>query len=76
MQERTFRQDLIGQDESLEDLLSRLKAQLSRPKARPRRYPPPDNGHFVTSRRPPGGLGGAEAPMPKPEPDLVDCYAC
>ena len=59
MSERTFRKDLAGSDESLDDFLSRLKAQLSRPKARPDRDVPPDFGHFVTSRRPPGGAGGA-----------------
>ncbi|MFZ5719495.1 MAG: hypothetical protein ACOY5Y_08525 [Pseudomonadota bacterium] len=74
MQERSFRQDLTGSDESLDDLLSRLKAQLSRPRARPGRYPPPDSGHFVTSRRPLGGCGGAEAPVPKERPP-ADCYA-
>jgi hypothetical protein len=75
MTERSFRQDLAGSDESLDDLLARLKAQLSRPKARPGRYPPPDSGHFVTSRRPLGGAGGAEAPLPKAEPPVQDCYA-
>jgi hypothetical protein len=75
MQERSFRQDLTGSDESLEDLLVRLKAQLTRPKARPGRYPPPDSGHFVTSRRPLGGAGGAEAPLPA-ERAPADCYAC
>lgn len=74
MQERSFRQDLTGSDESLDDLLSRLKTQLSRPKARPGRYPPPDSGHFVTSRRPLGGAGGAEAPLPV-ERAAPDCYA-
>ena len=74
MQERSFRQDLTGSDESLDDLLSRLKSQLSRPKARPGRYPPPDSDHFVTSRRPMGGAGGAEAPLPI-EPPPQDCYA-
>jgi len=74
MQERSFRKDLTGSDESLDDLLSRLKAQLSRPKARPGRYPPPDSDHFVTSRRPLGGAGGAEAPLPV-ERALPDCYA-
>ena len=74
MQERSFRQDLTGSDESLDDLLSRLKAQLSRPKARPGKYPPPDSGHFVTSRRPPGSSGGAEAPLPV-ERALPDCFA-
>ncbi|MEW5686207.1 MAG: hypothetical protein AB1942_14925 [Pseudomonadota bacterium] len=76
MQERSFRQDLTGSDESLEELLSRLKGQLLRSKARPGRYPPPDSGHFVTSRRPLGGLGGAEAPLPKPDHGLADCRAC
>ncbi|RAK69142.1 hypothetical protein [Phenylobacterium kunshanense] len=74
MEERSFRQDLTGSDESLEDLLSRLKALPSRPKARPGRYPPPEWGHFVTSRRPPGGAGGAEAPVPVERP-AADCYA-
>ena len=74
MQERSFRQDLTGSDESLDDLLSRLRAQLSRPKARPGRYPPPDSGHFVTSRRPLGGAGGAEAPLPV-ERAVPDCFA-
>lgn len=72
MQERSFRQDLTGSDESLEDLLARLKAQ--RPKARPGRYPPPDSDHFVTSRRPLGGAGGAEAPLPV-ERARPDCFA-
>ncbi|HEX7885227.1 MAG TPA: hypothetical protein VF474_04560 [Phenylobacterium sp.] len=75
MEERSFRQDLTGSDESLNDLLSRLKAQLSRPKAWTKRNPPPDFGHFVTSRRPLGGCGGAEAPVPKPERGLADCCA-
>lgn len=74
MEERSFRQDLTGSDESLDDLLSRLKAQLSRPKARPGRYPRPDSGHFVTSRRPLGGAGGAEAPLPV-ERSVPDCCA-
>ena len=72
MQKRSFKPDLAGSDESLDDLLSRLKAQLSRPKARPGRYPPPDSGHFVTSRRPRGGAGGAEAPLPKMDHGLAD----
>lgn len=76
MQERSFRQDLTGSDESLDDLLSRLKAQLSRPKAWTTRHPPPDDlGHFVTSRRPLGGAGGAEAPIPKIERPPADCHA-
>ncbi|WP_293907189.1 hypothetical protein [Phenylobacterium sp.] len=68
-------QDQTGSDESLDDLLARLKAQLSRPKAPPRRFRPPDSGHFVTSRWPRGGTGGAEAPLPKAEPPVQDCYA-
>jgi hypothetical protein len=75
MRERSFRPDLTGSEESLDDLLSRLKAQLSRPKARPGRDIPPDFGHFVSSRRPKGGAGGAEAPLPKPERGLQDCLA-
>jgi hypothetical protein len=75
MQERSFRQDLTGSDESLDDLLMRLKAQLSRPKTRAGRNPPPDFGHFITSRRPLGGAGGAEAPLPKMESPLPDCFA-
>lgn len=75
MQERSFRQDLTGSDESLEDLLSRLKAQLVRVRARTGRYPPPDSDHFVTSRRPLSGAGGAEAPLPKVEKPPADCCA-
>lgn len=74
MPKHSFRPDLAGSDESLEDLLTRLKAQLSRPKARSRRYPPPDFGHLVTSRRPTGGAGGAEAPIPVERP-LPDCHS-
>jgi hypothetical protein len=75
MTERSFRKDLAGSDESLEDLLARLKAELSRPKVRPGRFRPPGEGHFVTSRRPFGGAGGAEAPLPKAEAPIPDCYA-
>ena len=75
MEERSFRKDLKGSDESLDDLLSRLKAQLSRPRARRPRNPPFDDGCFVTSRRPPGSAGGAEAPVPKPDAGLADCRA-
>ncbi|MGA0606922.1 hypothetical protein ACO2Q0_13085 [Phenylobacterium sp. VNQ135] len=73
MHERSFRPDLTGSDESLDDLLTRLKVQLSRPKARP--GPDPDEGHFVTSRWPRGGAGGAEAPLPTAERPLADCFA-
>jgi hypothetical protein len=75
MTERSFRKDLTGSDESLEHLLARLKVQLSRPKAKPGRFRSPDEDHFVTSRRPLGGAGGAEAPLPKAEPPIQDCYA-
>ena len=75
MSTRSFRPDLTGSDETLEDLLSRLKSQLSRPKVRPGRDLPPDFGHFVTSRRPRGGAGGAEAPLPKVEKGLADALA-
>lgn len=74
MQERSFRKDLTGSDESLEDLLARLKAQLTRPKAWTTRFPPNDFGEFVTSRRPLGGAGGAEAPIPPDRPP-ADCHA-
>jgi hypothetical protein len=70
MTDRTFKPDLMGSDETLEALLERLR---SFGKRRPAgRNLPPDFGHFVTSRRPRGGAGGAEAPMPKetPAPDL------
>jgi hypothetical protein len=71
--EHSFRPDLTGSDESLDDFLTRLKAQFSRPKVRPGRGP--DEGHFVTSRWPRGGAGGAEAPLPHPERPAVDCFA-
>ncbi|MBW8814748.1 MAG: hypothetical protein JF588_15110 [Caulobacterales bacterium] len=74
MQERSFRKDLTGSDESLDDLLARLRAQLTRPKAWTSRNPPSDFGEFVTSRRPHGGAGGAEAPVPVEKP-RVDCHA-
>jgi hypothetical protein len=62
MAHRTIRPDLAGTDETLEALLERLR---SLKKLAPRRRnPPPDFGHFVTSRRPRGGAGGAEAPIP------------
>ena len=79
MTERSFRQDLTGSDESLEDLLARLKSEPPRPKLKPRLGPrwfrPPDADHFVTSRGPRGGLGGAEAPLPKADPPPADCFA-
>jgi hypothetical protein len=70
MTDRTFKPDLAGSDESLEALLTRLRSfRKFVPKGR---NLPPDFGHFVTSRRPRGGAGGAEAPIQvdAPLPDL------
>jgi hypothetical protein len=74
MTDRTFKPDLTGSDETLEALLERLRAFSKRRPAPAGRDLPPDFDHFVTSRRPRGGLGGAEAPMPKDVP-LPDLYA-
>jgi len=41
---------------------------------RPRPDGPSDWDSFVTSRRPPRGAGGAEAPIPNDRP-LSDAYA-
>jgi hypothetical protein len=73
MADRTFKADLTGSDETLEHLLARLRATLRRP-VRPRRDGPTDWDSFVTSRRPPSGAGGAEAPIPCDKP-LSDAYA-
>jgi hypothetical protein len=72
MTDRTFKPDLTGSDETLEALLERLRSFGKRRPAPGGRNLPPDFGHFVTSRRPRGGAGGAEAPVPieKPQPDL------
>jgi hypothetical protein len=75
MHERSFSPDLTGSNESLDDLLSRLKFQLSRVKARPGRDLPPDEDHFYTGRWPKGGCSAAEAPLPKADKSLADCYA-
>jgi hypothetical protein len=74
MSERSFLPDLTGSDETLEDFLARLKAQFSRPKMRPAPDLPPGFDHLFTSRRPKGGAGGAEAPIPAERP-LQDCCA-
>jgi hypothetical protein len=71
MADRQFKPDLTGSDETLEHLLARLRSTLRRP-AHPRRDGPWES--FVTSRRPRGGAGGAEAPIPKEKP-LSDAYA-
>jgi hypothetical protein len=73
MADRQFKPDLTGSDETLEHLLARLRSTLRRP-ARPRRDGSSDWDHFVTSRRPPGGAGGAEAPIPRERP-VPDAYA-
>lgn len=74
MTDRTFKPDLAGSDETLEALLERLRSFGKRHPARGGRNLPPDFGHFVTSRRPRGGAGGAEAPLPQERP-LADLYA-
>lgn len=75
MHERSFSPDLTGSNESLDDLLTRLKNQLSRVKVQPGRDLPPDEDHFFTGRRPKGGCSAAEAPLPKHETGLADCCA-
>jgi hypothetical protein len=74
MTDRTFKPDLTGSDETLEALLARLRSFGKRRPAPGGRDLPPDFGHFVTSRRPRGGAGGAEAPVPKETPP-ADLYA-
>ena len=75
MHERSFSPDLTGSNESLDDLLTRLKHQLSRVKVQPGRDLPPDEDHFYTGRRPKGGCSAAEAPLPAADRGLVDCCA-
>jgi hypothetical protein len=75
MTDRQFKPDLTGSDETLEHLLARLSALSKlRPVRGPGRDLPPDFGHFVTSRRPRGGAGGAEAPIPADRP-AADLFA-
>jgi hypothetical protein len=62
MTSRQLKPDLTGSSESLDDLLERLRSLSKRP-VRPKGGPP-GFGHFVSSRRPPGGSGAAEAPIP------------
>jgi hypothetical protein len=74
MTDREFKPDLTGSDETLEHLLARLRSfRFVRPNPG-RRDLPPDWGDFVTSRRPPRGSGGAEAPIPRRE-TRQDAYA-
>jgi hypothetical protein len=64
MNHRQLKPDLQGSSETLDDLLERLRS-LSKHPVRPKgRNGPPGFGHFVSSRRPPGGAGAAEAPIP------------
>lgn len=72
MANRQFKPDLTGSGETLESLLARLRSNL-RP-VRSRRDGPTDWESFVTSRRPPRGAGGAEAPIPR-ERRVPDAYA-
>jgi hypothetical protein len=72
MTDRQFKPDLTGSDETLEHLLARLRS--FRQPARPRRGGRTDWDEFFTSRRPPKGAGGAEAPIPQEQP-LSDLYA-
>jgi hypothetical protein len=74
MTDRSFTPDLAGSDETLEALLERLRSFGKLIPAPKGRNLPPDFGHFVTSRRPRGGAGGAEAPIIR-EPALPDLYA-
>ena len=66
MTDRQFKPDLTGSDETLEHLLDRLRSFSIR-------HPAPRGREVLfSSRRPPKGAGGAEAPIPKerPAPDL------
>jgi hypothetical protein len=63
--------DLAGSNETLDALLERLRS-FSKSPVRPKG--PPGFGHFVSSGRPPGGAGGAEAPLPV-EKAAPDCFA-
>jgi hypothetical protein len=76
MADRQFKPDLTGPDETLESLLARLRATVRRPvrpKAPSGRNGLADWGSFVTSRRPPRGAGGAEAPIPNDPPPADAC---
>jgi hypothetical protein len=72
MTDRQFKPDLTGSDETLEHLLDRLRSfRIRRPA---RQGLPPDREYSFHTRRPLGGAGGAEAPIPREAP-LPDCYA-
>ena len=72
MHDRNFKADLVGSDETLDHLLDRLRSFSIRQPNSTGRNLPPDWEAFVTSRRPPRGSGGAEAPIPveRPAPEL------
>ena len=70
----SLKADLTGSSESLDDLLERLRSLSKQPVAPKGRRFPPGFGHFVSSRRPPGGAGAAEAPIPA-DPGLADACA-
>jgi hypothetical protein len=72
MQHRQFKADLVGSNETLDHLLDRLRTFSIRQPSHTGRNLPPDWEAFVTSRRPPRGAGGAEAPIPveRPAPEL------
>ncbi|HEY8572975.1 hypothetical protein [Phenylobacterium sp.] len=74
MQHRQFKADLVGSDETLDHLLDRLRSFSIRQPSHPGGNLPPDWEAFVTSRRPPKGAGGAEAPIPVERP-AADLYA-
>ena len=71
MADRQFKPDLTGSDETLEHLLDRLRSFSVKKPSRPGRE---DWDHYVSSRRPPRGAGGAEAPIPH-DPPVPDAYA-
>lgn len=64
MTNASLKADLTGSSESLDDLLERLRSLSKQPTGPKGRRFPPGFGHFVSSRRPPGGAGAAEAPIP------------
>ena len=74
MADRQFKPDLTGSDATLEHLLDRLRSFRVRRPARQGPNPPPDRDYHFNSRRPLGGAGGAEAPIPRETP-IPDCYA-
>lgn len=74
MTQRQFKPDLQGSDETLEHLLARLSKLTPRPVAGLGHDLPPDAEHIFSSRRPLGGAGGAEAPIPVERP-MADLFA-